>query len=265
MARKSVSQWFERICNTIYAASVKEDIPKGLRSHVFAMRVTGIWSTPDDSPWYKCLTFTIFFSQLILSPVSMLIVVLYASSIQEAVNYSMLPVPCWSISIKSFILYWQRENVLEIFRVHERLLRRDSSNAIRHGQIAPIYFYIHVIFTSLFCMSWIAAVLQSYFSQPDEAFMPSTAPLPYAFTETRTVYLTVFTYQAMSLIFVVIWGAMEVTFHIALINMTCTHVSQLKLRLESLGTNFDNAVVDKDFEFYKELVECCKQYADCLR
>lgn len=47
---------------------------------------------------------------------------------------------------------------------------------------------------------------------------------------------------------------------VAMVNIVCGHVRQLKVRLRHLGEDDgDNS------KFYKDLMDCCKRYEECLR
>lgn len=105
-------------------------------------------------------------------------------------------------------------------------------------------------------------MVQSLLAAPEEAHWRSTTHLPYEFTQRRTVYWTVFAYEAMTGLGLVIWASMEDPFYVALINMNCGHLIELKERLSRLGAD---GIDDNDLLFYKELVECCKRYEGCLR
>lgn len=55
-----------------------------------------------------------------------------------------------------------------------------------------------------------------------------------------------------------LWVAIEDSLYIALMNIACGHLTQLKERLMRLNINDDT-------HFYAELIDCCECYGQCLR
>lgn len=162
--------------------------------------------------------------------------------------------------LKASIFYWRRDHIREIFRLHERLLHGARCNTANNERVVHTNFYMHVFLTSLYFSSWCAILVQVNFAPPDEGIWPSTAHLPYNFANDRNVYLGVLVYQALGNVGNVIWAGIADSFYIALIGIVCGHVTQLKQRLEQLGTEFDD-----DSLFYSDLIKYCVMYEDCLR
>lgn len=252
----------QRIVGRIYAALVKEYVPPGFRSHVFVMRVLGVWPTPDDSVWYKALTLTIFLSVGFLFPLSLFVNVCYASSIEEVIDQSFISLTCWTIACKASFIYWRQKSIRELFRIHAALLC-DAVKPIT-DPIARQNFSAHIFLTCTYMMSWSMFLAQAAIVDPRDANWPSTSRLPYDFANRRSVYLCGLVYQSMSYLCNSICGAMEDSFYIALINMTGGHVAILKLRLRKLGASDINGY-NGNMRFYRDLVECCKWYGNASR
>lgn len=253
------SKWFTGIRDKIYAAQVKEDVPLGFRSQVFVMRVTGIWPTTNDSPWYKWLTIGFFFIVGFLAPLTLFVNVFYSNNIQEAIEHSFVALNFWATAIKAGVSLWRRNNLRHIFRIQANLMNASGSNVQRNDQVARMNYLVHIGFTVLYCSTMSGAVIQATLSKPEDAIFPSTAPLPYGFARRRSVYLAVLVYQILGGYGIIIWAGIKDSLFFAFINTVCGHVAQLKERLQSLGTDGD------DMTFYRDLVECCKCYEDCIR
>lgn len=253
-------KWFEHI----YAMHVSEHIAHGLKSQVFAMRMTGLWPTTHDSPYYKWLTITIFLLQIVC-PMSMLVVVVFADTIEEAINGVCLVVPCAFIAYQAVILYGQRDNIRRLSEILRATMPSDSHKAAKFYRIARINFLVHVSLSPLYFSTLCVIVVQSIISRPEDAFLTSTARWPFEFAQRRPIYWIVLMYQAMSIVWVGVWSAMVHSMLFALILLACEHVAQLKERLENMGIQQDSTHDDRDTAFYRDLIWCCQRYADCLR
>lgn len=257
-----IPEWISRSYDKIYASQVKEYIPRGFRSHVFVMRVTGIWPTADDSAWYKRLTIAFFSFSGILFPLSMFINVVWAKSIQEAMDRLFFSLTLSTVTFKSAVIYWRNENIREIFRIHASLLPK---NAQSNKQIVRVNFTVHLVFTAMYFLTWCAFALQSIFTQDENTILPSTSHWPFEFAQRRWVFWTVLVYQLVGCFTNGVCDApMHDAFYLALLNAICGHVAELKERLRALGSEFVDGE-DRDGRFYKDLVNCCKRYEAILR
>lgn len=207
----------------------------------------------DDSRWYKWLTFAVFIIVGLLFPLSLFVNIIFATTIEEAVEHTFLTLTGWTIAFKAGILYWRRNVLRDIFRIHTSLLRDtkplDGTNYFERFEkiLASIHF-----------MSWCVGMIQVAFSRPEDATLPSTSQLPYEFAERHSVYLTVSVWQMLCASGLVAWVTMEDTLSLALMNITCEHVAQLKRQLRQLGSQGD------DLLFYVNIKDCCMRYEDCL-
>lgn len=249
---------FDRIRAQMYDAQVKEVVPRGYQSHVFVMRVLGTWSTVDDSPWYKWLTIVLFLFVGILYPASVLIVTYYSVDIAEAINHICLAISCSTTAIKIGVTLWRRDHIRDIFRIHTTLMNTSGSDAVQNDRVARINYLVHVGSITLYSSSVMAVCFQVAVSKPEDGIFPSTAPLPFEFAHRRSVYLGGLVCQIICAYCSVFWAATMDSLFFALINTVCGHVGQLKKRLQSLGSQGD------DVTFYRELMECCKCYENCL-
>lgn len=250
--------------DTIVATHVKEDIPSGLRSHVFILRVTGVWPMADDSRWYKCLTIAFFVFVGILIPCSVCVNILFSHSFDEALDHLFLSITIWATTFKRSVIYWRRDSLRELFGIHAGLLHDDERNASNNDRIASTNFRMHVFFTAMYLCGWITDLVQSFFSKPQEAMYPSTSHWPYDFARKRSVFLVGMMLQALLMLGIIVWTAVADSLYLALINIAIGHVAQLKERLMALGTGFAGEG-ERDTQFYRNLIACCKRYEDCLR
>lgn len=254
----TIKQWFDCFCANIYSAQVNENIPNGYRSQVFVMRVLRFWPMADNPRWYKWQAIACFLFTGVLFPMSVFILVFYSKNMFEAIQHTSIIIIVLTIAVKTIIIYRRRNCLCDIFEIHVRLMSAIGTNVTMHQQVARINYLIHMGFTMMYSVSMAGVVVQIIFGKPEEAILPSTSPLPYAFAQQRSVYLSVLVVQ-------VIWSWCNIfqvaaadSLFIALINTVCGHVAQLKERLQSLGSSGD------DIDFYRDLVECCKCYEDCL-
>lgn len=254
-------QWLLNVRDKIYMPDVEEYVPSGLRSHVFMMRVTGIWPVATvNSSAYKWLTIVIFTVIGTIMPLSMFINVLFAHSMQEAMDYT-FALTGWATTVKAGVLYWHGDSIRHIFRIHAKLLRGGQHNA-NNERIANLNLNTHLSFSVLYfcCLSGLAT--QTFISLPEHGIFPSTAHFSEDIAKYRMLYWLVLMYQILSGLIIINWTATQDTFYIALINIICGHVADLKQRLVDLGKADASR---KDLPFYEDIVECCKRYENCLR
>lgn len=252
--------WLERMFGRIYTTQVKEDIPCDFRSHVFVMRVTGLWPTADDSSQYKWLTIASFLCVCVLTPASVVVNIFFAHSIEQAMDHLFISSSGLPTAVRAGVLYWHRHSIRNIFRIHAGLTRNTSSEHTAYNdRLARMNFHIHMILTALYSAVMLAISVQIIFMVPQGRILSSTAYLPYAFAQHRSLYLAVLTYQVCSSWVNIMTASTQDAVFVAMINTVCGHVKQLKERLQQLNANGDDAT------FYKDLIDCCQRYADCLR
>lgn len=254
---------FEKSLVRLFVAVVKadkEDMPSDFESHVFVARVTGLWPTANDPQWYKWLTIAFFIFVGILLPIFLGVNLLLVTCTEDIIKYSFEVLFCVATTLKAGIIYYRRANIRDLFRTHATLTRATSINTRHIDRMSHLSTRVHVGLASLYVGSWCMALVQSLVVQPEDAQWQSTTHLPYEFAQRRTVYWMGFAYEILASLAIMIWSAMEDSFYVALINMNCGHVIELKKRLIQLG-----AVDNDDLMFHIKLVECCKQYEGCLR
>lgn len=253
-----ISEWFNRKYAKIYAAQVKEDIPYLFQWHVLVMRVTGLWPNDDDSRWYKYLTISIFICVGIGFGLSQLVNVLFVHTIERAMDSSFISLAVCATTVKAAIIYWQRNNIRNLFGIHKRFPRANEQAAY------TIIIRIQIVMIIVYSTSWFFAVVQSVVADRESALFPSTAFWPHDFAHDRLVYWIVLSMQLVTSVGFCIWVTLADVFYIVLISTACDHLAQLKERLGNLGTTTGREE-DLDFCFYMNLVECCERYEDCLR
>lgn len=242
-----------------YTTVVSEYIPRGFRSQIFVLRVTGLWVTADDAPYYKWFT-AAFFAFGIALLLLMFINVFFVDSIERLMDNLFLVFSMLLIVIKAGALYLRRDSISRIFSIHATLLGNCSrDHAAQHNRIARINLYLHAMITTLYSSIICAMGIQVIYLMPADRFFMSTFYLPYDWAQSGTVYWAVMVYQIVCGMIVAVTVASLDTIFFALINTTCGHVRQLKQRLQHLGTSGDNA------KFYKDLIDCCKCYGECVR
>lgn len=260
-----ISEWFTRTYDRIYAAVVEENIPRDFQSHVLALRMMGSWPTLDNnSPWYKWLTVTYYSVFGIFISLSQSMNVLYVNSIEEIMHHSFAALSCWVTIFKVAVIYWRHDSIREYFRIHMNLLRDEQRNTAIDEEVIRINIRVHAFLQAIYNGWTIVAVCQSIFAQPADQILVSTMNMPYAFAQRPTVYWTGLMCQAVANMGITVWAAMADSLYIALINTVCGHMEQLKERLRKLGTEVGEGE-NRDARFYRELVDCCKCYEQCLR
>lgn len=251
-------EFINRIVGRIYSSRVKEDIPFGFQSHVFVMRVTGTWPTTDDSRWYKLLTISFFLFVGIMWPLCFFGNMLYANNtIDEVMMQLFAVIMACTITIKGVAIYWHRDSIRELFRIHTELLRNDSLQRLH--RIGRRNFRVHTTLTAFYLLAWLNDVVQIYYLKPEERSYSSTAHYPHDIARNRAVYLTVLVLQASGSVGAVLWLGVQDTLPYALLNTVCGHVAELKTHLENLRAD------DGDSMFNKELIRCCERYENCLK
>lgn len=253
------SMWLKRSCGRVYAAHIKENIPHGFRLQVFVMRLTGLLPTTNDPPWYKWLTIVFFCSVGILLPWSQLVNIVFVQTIPAAMHHSFLPLNFWATAFKAAVIHYRRDDIRQLFRIHDGLWRATGC-----GRKIDVNIREQIATATLYLMTWLAVVVQSVLSESEDAMLPSTAHWPYDFAQAQAVYWIVLTLQIAISVGYIIWAAVGDLFYIGTINTACGHITQLNEQLKCVGTEIVTGE-DLDLRFYKDLVECCRQYEDCLR
>lgn len=140
----AISVWFNSIYDRAYTALVKESVPSGFRSIILVMRVTGIWPTAStDTSRYKWLFIGTFVFVAVLFPLSMFVNIIFAHSVEEAMDFSFASLSCCVTTYRSECFYWQHQHIRELFRIHERLARRLSHNRV--DAVARMNTHIHFV------------------------------------------------------------------------------------------------------------------------
>lgn len=254
---------FIRARDKIYAAVVNEDIPAGFRSYIFVMRVTGLWPTANDFWWYKWLSVTYFLFAGLLNPITLFVNIFYVNSVLDIVMHVNTSLTSWIITMRMGVLYWRNDSIREIFSIHSRLSRSAGRNPAQYDRIARLNYRLHVILTSFFMLIVVAAVIQTIDVKPEDGIIPSSSLYPFEVSNHRVLYVTLLVYQ--------IWGGTVVTMsnvvdalNIAVINVLCDYLNELKLGLTMLGSECA-AGEDRDTQFYRDLRKCCIDYEDCWK
>lgn len=249
-----------RVCDKWCDLLLNEYIPPGLTSHVLLMHVTTLWPSVNAPQWHHRLFYVVLFI-CIVYPLSLFGNVFYVNTVEEIIDHGFISLTLFAVAFKAGVMYWQRHNIRGIFRMHAHLLRGTGPEAVR---VARINFLLHVFLSFCYMMTGFIFLVQVCVAGPEKSPWPSTTRLPYAFAAKPTVRLAGVMFQTLSYQLLAMWGSMQDAFYIALIHTTCSHVAELKKRLQQLGrrcTDKDN----RNAVFYEDLVDCCQRYEDCLR
>lgn len=256
--------WIERIVDRHHTELVKEDVPRGFRSHVLVLRLTGLWPVKNDSLWYKWLTVAFILLLGIFPSLLLFVTLRYANSVEEAMDRSFIGVTCLMDAVKACTIYWQRERIRGLFRIHIRLSRNSARHAANSDRYAQMNFNIHTAMSIIYYSTYSMIVAQNVVAKPEDRIFLSSLPLPYEFAKNPVIYWTVLMYQIVSVGGLVVWVAMADSFYIALMNMNCGHLAELKKCLLDLCTR-PTGKFNRDLRFYIDLIDCCKIYENCLR
>lgn len=255
---------FNRVRAKVYAAVVIEDVPFGWQSHVFVMRVTGLYPMADNPKCYKWLTISMFIVFGIVTSLTMFVNYFLMDSFFDSMFPFICAVGDSAATMKAISLYWQRNQIPKLFTIHERLWRNAGSNSDGYDRIARINYGIHVILTGLYMGVFFAASAQTIYSQPDEAIFSSTAHYPDGLSQYTSLYVVVLLIEIFGCVICTVWVAIVDTLNIALMNMAWAYVVELKNCLRQLGSVCAKGE-DRDARFYQDLMKCCMDYEDCLR
>lgn len=256
-------KWFNRVCDVGFAALVNEYVPPGLKPHVFLMRAMGLLpSANTSSPLYKCLTLTTLISLGIFYPLSLFVNLFYANSIQDVIDQAFISLTSWTVAFKAAVIYQQRDHIRQLFQIDADLSREcDRPKAAHVARINSIAYVFHTV---AYTMTSFMFLVQVFVIGPEKSPYPSTARMPYAFAANRNVFWVGMTLQAVSYLVLCVLAAMEDSLYIALINIICGHVAEMKDRLKMMGMK-GAADADRNSLFFADLRECCRRYEDCLR
>lgn len=178
-------------------------------------------------------------------------------------DQSFLSLTCWATLFKTIVIYRRRDTIRELFRIHSNL-SSDIRCKERYNRTVRLNYYVHAFLTCLYSSGVTSFAIQTVVSSPEQGLYPSTAFLPYHFAQNRAVYLSVLAFQILVITFAVEWTILQDSLYIALINIICCHLAELKDRLRTLG-NGSMGDEGQDSLFYKDLIVCCERYRNCLR
>lgn len=244
----------------LYAAvHVEKDIPHDYKSHVFVLRVSGVWPMAEDSCCFKCLTIVFLILVAVIFPLSLpMNILLVDFKIQIAMQYSFAALSALAATIKIAVIYWRRNDIRAFFRAHTTMSR--DGNTAAHNHVVRMNIQIHALFTCLYILWDIFAQINSWMAPPEDKTISSTMNLPYDFAQSYTIYVIVLVFQIVSSVLMCVLVALADAIFIAKMNTVCGHLMQLKERLRNLGDNYAD-----DDRFYRDLIDCCQRYEDCLR
>lgn len=251
---------FGKCRDRAYDAIIREDIPHGLRSHVFMFRVLGIWRYENDSLTFKWLTSSAFILFGVVFPLSILANIIFVQSIEAIMEYSFMALNCAVIAFKGILIHCKSDQIREIFRTHNQLMRAANDRHEIYMKISRENSVIQVLLTSMFNFCWLLFLIENVIADDEERFWPSTLHWPFEFADKHVVYMCVLVFQGISDWYVVFLAGTEDSFLIALVNNLCGHVITLKEKLRSLGTHCES-----DVEFYADLVRYSLFYEECFR
>lgn len=203
-----------------------------------------------------------FFCVGIFFPALLLVNIFCVDTIQQAINSTFMCGVCWLTTFKASVLYWRNDRIRELFRQHVFL----ASAARRDALLDLVYINIRLqmALCAIYTTTYAAAVTQTLLSSPADAILPSTHFWPFKFAQKSTAYYSLLCAQFVTGVAIVPWITMSDTSYIAFMNTVVVHISELKERLRNLGKQVDDGE-NADLRFYKDLVECCKEYECCIR
>lgn len=257
---QTVEKWFNRVHNM----QLNEYVPPGLRSHVFVMRMMGMWPSTNDSPSYKWLAVTLLLPIGLLFNLSLFVNIFFVTTMENAMR-SCLSLSGWVVTFKAVIFYCRCNSIRHLFHIHVILLRDDGHDVEKLNRNARLNTLIHVAVTTLYCMACCMGLVQIFSSKPKDRWLPSTVHYPFDFTQSQSVHLILLSCQCVCNVIMIILAAVQDSLCIAMIGMTCNHVTELRRRLENIGKHKSTKDDDLDLVFYKDLVDCCERYENCLR
>lgn len=260
-----VSRFMRRLYENVFTNQITEHIPADMKPQVFMFRITGIWPSQDDSLAYTILTTVCFGLWGFAFPLSLIINVFYADAIEDVMDSLFISATCLNTTFRAAVVYSQRSNIRRLFRIHVDLMRncdRDGNQMFRN----VVHLNVNV-FRFLLCFYSAACgiiIPQVALCKRENGIWPSTSRMPYAFANKQWVYLSALLFQILCSYGIIFWTAVGDAYPVALMNMTCGHVTHLKMRLRNLGAKYSKQM-NRDREFYTDLIECCKHYEACLR
>lgn len=258
----TISEWLNGNCAKMYAALVKEFVPRGFRSHIFLLRVLGLWPSADASRWYKYLTIAYFSFVGIVFPLSQLVNMFFVHTILQAMDSMFISFASWATTCKAAVIYWRRDHIRQLFCLNANIAHNGNSGMAQRATHTNIN--VQIILAALYLVTWFFGVIQSVVVKRVNAMLPSTAHWPYDIVHEGNVYWPGLVLQSVtSGVFIVSVATMD-AFYIASITMTCGHIAQLKERLRNLGT-VDVRGDNSELRFYKDFIDCCHRYENCLR
>lgn len=247
---------FHGISERIWRGLRHDTIPDDVKWNTFAMRTVGMWLTQSDSLVYRIYVIVLFIFVYIVFPVTQILNIYAATSIPECIGCLFQSLTHFAIGMRTGIFYMQQRNIRRLFQIYTEMTNVEFYESCLYRQMAAFNKKLSIFYVSLDTSAWFSIVQQLIWTGETLAW-PSTTNLPYAFGRRRDVYWAVAILQAWTNFVIVLVVAFQDGFVVALINMTCSHIELLKIRLENL---FDS----KDSQ-YADLVECCRSYEKLLR
>lgn len=242
-----------------FAVRVKESVPHGFKSHILLLRLTGWWPLKTDSRWYNSLTIASVFLIGISPSLLQTAILFYANTMEEAMDRLFLGLNCWMTVLKVCTIYRRRDCIRQLFCIQAHLSPHTGRN-----RCAQMNFYLHVAIFTVYFSTYCTFVMQSVVAKPEDRILLSTSPFPFTLAGNEVVCWTVLVYQIISVAGLIAWVALADSFYMAFMNIACGYLEAFEEKLKVLGIrSADKEIVD--LHFYKDLMECCQMYEDCLR
>lgn len=258
-------------------------IPTELRIHIVIFRIFGMWPPEKPSFFYNLLSYLTFFLVGLAFPVSLLWNVFFVGSVDKILDHLFISSSASMALIKATNVWVQQSKLRKLFQLHHQMLEKYGENqeemkvfqVISKDCSAMLKF-----FTVTYMSAWATVGLQSAFSVKEKRLWPSTSLLPFDFAQQQWVYLFVISCQCYQNFCHCLLTCVNDTYPVFMIKSLSGHIEILRRRLRALGigdvkpsagveklrkvTNREQNVSELNQRYYREIIDCVKEYESCL-
>lgn len=245
--------------------SLKMDSSVALKYHLKTFHLAGVW--PNVSSKYSILyhswTLFIFLVLGLLFPLSQILNIIFADSIIEMVDRSVITSSVVVVVIKALNLYIKRKELDDFFSEIKKLdIEIQEESQVQ--QISTAIKISHKLFFSYlypYISTCVLLAFQTIYSRPAIRMWSSTYAYPFDWSQKTEIYVTGLFIQGICNTCIVIFAVAADTYGAVLIHILSTHIDILQDRIKKLGKNKNNG----DKEPFEQLIFSCKSYESVLR
>lgn len=227
--------------------------------HIRAFKVCGMWLLGNSSLLYRLWSFIYSLFVCIIFPISAVICVFFADSVEVFVDHLFISSTFIMAAIKGFNVFVKLKTFSQLFQLMSEL--DETITPEEHQKIfLPIFKQSNGLFL-FFCgnygASWLFILFQVLASSPEKRMWSSTYLYPIEFLHHPTIYMGGIVFQGIANFLLVIFGIALDSYPASLLHVLSGHISVLGNRMSNIA---DCKKRHDSFGEKQELITNCKRY-----